>query len=404
MNNSSSSGRTGWWGSLCRVFRREFGLIFHDPGVMIFFFGLPLLYPIIYTLIYNPEVIKEQKIAVVDESRTAESRKLTRMVDATEAIDVFAQCNNLDEARRLQNSHEVFAILHIPADYAKKIGRGEQADVTYYSDMSLLLRLRTAYSALVDVQLALGADIRAASMQELTPVSGLVPIPQVSQEAIMLGDPTQGFASFIIPGIVILIIQQSMLLGVTMLAAGGAERRRRNGYYDPLSVPAPTSATIVGKALCYTLLYLPCVLYVTHLVPMMFSLPHLGDVWEYLVYLTPMLLATAFLGIALSVFVTERESSMLVIVFSSVIFLFLSGLTWPVFAMSPFWKMIGGCVPARWGIDGFLRMNSNGASIFEQTHSFWMMWLLVAVYFVLAYIVTRYRDRGRRLVPDTGPV
>ncbi|MDE5627130.1 MAG: ABC transporter permease, partial [Candidatus Amulumruptor sp.] len=384
-----------------RVFRNEMNIFLHDIGVLLFFFALPLRYPVIYTLIYNPETVKEQRIAVVDESRTADSRTLTRMVDATEAIDVYAQCNTLDEARRLQNNHEVYAILHIPADYAKKIGRGEQANVTYYSDMSLLLRLRTAYSALVDVQLALGADIRAASMKELASVSDLVPIPQVSQEAIMLGDPTQGFASFIIPGIVILILQQSMLLGVTMLAAGSSERRRRNGYFDPLAVSAPPSASVIGKALCYTLLYLPCVLYVTHLVPMMFSLPHVGVVWEYLVYLTPMLLSTAFLGIALSVFVTERESSMLVIVFSSVIFLFISGLTWPVYAMNSFWQLIGACVPARWGIDGFLRMNSNGASIFEQTHSFLMMWILVAVYFVLAYVVTRYRDRGRRLVPDT---
>lgn len=391
--NNSTSVISRWWTSLYKVFRREFGLVFHDAGVMIFFFGLPLFYPIIYTLIYNPETIKEQKIAVVDESRSAESRALTRMVDATEALDVYAQCANLDEARRLMNNHEIFGILQIPSNYGKKLGRNEQANVTYYADMSLLLRFRSAYSALTDVQLALGADLRTASIQNLEPVSDLVPVPQVSQDAIMLGNPAQGFASFIIPGIVILILQQSMLLGVTMLAAGSSERRRRNGEFDPLCVSASPTASIIGKTLCYTLLYMPAVIYVTWIVPAMFSLPQVGNVWEYLVYLLPLFLATSLLGIALSVFVTERESSMLVIVFTSVIFLFISGLTWPVFSMNSFWQLLGACVPARWGIDGFVRMNSNGATLYQQAHSFRMMWLLVAVYFALAYILTRYRDK-----------
>ena len=48
-----------WIKSLFRVWRRETRLVFTDIGVLLFFFGLPIAYPVVYTLIYNPEVVKE---------------------------------------------------------------------------------------------------------------------------------------------------------------------------------------------------------------------------------------------------------------------------------------------------------------------------------------------------------
>ena len=48
-----------WFISLFRVWRREFYLVTHDAGVMLFFVALPLFYPVAYTLIYNPELVEE---------------------------------------------------------------------------------------------------------------------------------------------------------------------------------------------------------------------------------------------------------------------------------------------------------------------------------------------------------
>lgn len=397
MTQPSKERKTGWWSSVVKVWRREFGFVFHDLGVILFFFALPLFYPLVYTLIYNPETVKDVRIAVVDQSRTARSRELTRMVDATDAIEVYAQSTTVDEARRLMNSHEIYGILLIPSDYDKKIGRGEQATAIFYSEMSLLLRYRAFVSALTDVQLALGEEIRTETMDALGGVASLVSTPQINQDAVMIGDPTQGFASFIIPGIIILILQQSMLLGVTMLGAASSERRRKNGFYDPLSVDAPALATVLGKAMCYVAIYIPMVIYVTWCVPEMFSLPHYGNRLDYVIFLIPMLLATAFMGISLSVFVTERESSLLVIVFTSVFFLFLSGLTWPRYAMNGFWRLIGDCIPGIWGMEGFIRLNNNASTLGEESHATLMMWALTAVYFVLAWILTRYQYRTSRV-------
>ena len=379
-----------WMTDLVRVWRREFTLVFGDVGVLLFFFFLTLVYPIIYTVIYNPEIVENLPVVVVDHSRTTQSRELARMVDATQSMEVYDYANDLAAARRFMNEHRCYGILEIPADYGRQIGRGEQGVVTFYSEMSLLLRYRAFVASLTDVQMALGSKIQTREINTIGLPAQAISGTPVDSEAVMLGDPTQGFASFIIPGIVILILQQSMLLGVTMLAAGSSERRRRNRGYDPMAVDASPATSVLGKTCCYVLLYIPICIYVLDLVPRMFNLPHIGNPAEYLMFIVPMLVATSFLGITLSVFVRERESSLLVIVFTSVVFLFLSGLTWPRYAMSPFWKLLSDCIPATWGVNGFVRMNSNGASLWQQAPNYYALWILSALYFVSACLVTAY--------------
>ena len=54
----------------------------------------------------------------------------------------------------------------------------------------------------------------------------------------------------------------------------------------------------------------------------------------------------------LSGFMTSRESPMLVLVFTSVILLFISGVSWPEAAIPPFWKVVGYLVPCYSGYPG----------------------------------------------------
>ncbi len=375
-----------------RVFRNEFRLIVGDIGVLLFFIALPLAYPVIYTLIYNPEVVNKMPVAVVDDSRTMQSRDFVRKASASPAIDIYAYCNDMAEARRLMADGDVFGIMEIPRDYARCIGRGETAHVSFFCDMSLLLRYRTFAAALTDLQLNVISDITgdkidAAGLGSLT--GGGTPMLFESKSN-FLGDSEQGFASFIIPGLVILILQQSMLLGVCMLGGTSRERRSRNRGIDPLQIQAPATATVWGKALAYTVFYIPLTIYVMRFIPEMFDLPHYGNPVDYLLFIFPMLLATAFLGQGLNVIIKERETVFVVIVFTSVVFLFLSGLTWPRYAMSTLWTWAGNCIPATWGVDGFIKINSNAATLPEVGNDFSALWILSAIYMLFALWSTKY--------------
>lgn len=390
MFNGFFSDVKEWIVETAEVLRREFALVFSDVGVMIFFFLLPIAYPVVYSLIYNPEVTRDMPVVVVDNCRTARSREFVRHADATQAMKIAGYAANMEEARRWMNEKKCYAIIEIPGDYDRKIGRGEQGVIQFYAEVSLLLRYRTFLSSLTELQMETDADIRQESLDALG-VGPMMTSSNVQTEAFFLGDPQQGFASFILPGIIVLILQQSMLLGITMLEGTSNERRRRNGGIDPRQIPASPSAIVIGKSLCFTMIYLPLSIYVLHFIPSMFAFPHLGHLSDYILFILPLLLATAFLGQALQVMVWEREASFVVVVFTSVIFLFLSGLTWPRYAMAPFWKWMGDIVPATWGMEGFININNNGASLAEEAHAYHWLWGLTAAYFIIAYLITRLR-------------
>ena len=367
---------------------REFSTVFHDAGAMLFFFALPLLYPITYTLIYNPEIVEDLPIVVVDQSQTADSRELIRKLDATQSMKVYTQAVNLDQARNLMFDGKANAIFVIPADYSRSLGRLEQATIPVYCDMSLLLRYRAILSSMTEIQLELVSELtarRAGTYGLTTLSSSTMPI---ESEAHMMGDPTQGFASFIMPGIVVLILQQSMLLGISLIGGSRRERLGIGPYRDIPGRRPGVSATVIGRALCYVLLYIPLTIYILHWIPELFNLPHYGSAIDGMLLIFPMLVATAFLGQAIVAFTRAREIPFLLVVFSSVIFLFLSGLTWPRYAMPDVWRWIGDLVPATWGIEGFIRINSNAATLSQTATPYHALWILAGVYFVCALAVT----------------
>ena len=372
------------------VYCREFKLVLHDPGIILFFIFLPLVYPIIYSLIYNPEQVRDVKMVVVDNDRSSISRELVRNLDATQEARVIGYAADLNEARHAMADKKCFSILEIPDGFGRKIGRGEQANAALYCEASLLLRYRGFLMAATNVSQAMGAEILTEKIDRILPLAetitdgDLMPI-----EYRPMGNIQSGFDSFIMPGVLILILQQCIILAAGM--AGGAKREnpRLTGYQGVNEMPS-VAMTMLGQMLCYgTILILP-VIYLVHYVPLMFSFPMEGNLWEILIFLLPMCIASCGIGFMFQGIVWERESVFVLWVVTSITFLFLSGLTWPRYAMSAGWKFIRDCVPATWGLEGFIKMNTNGATLSQVRSCYIPLWILSAIYMVGAYCVQRW--------------
>lgn len=372
------------------VYCREFKIVIKDPGIVLFFLFLPLAYPVIYSLIYNPEVVRDVKMVVVDNDRSSISRELVRNLDATQEAWVIGYASDLAEARHAMNSHKCFAILEIPDGFGKHLGRGEQANAIMYCDASLLLRYRGFLVATTGVSQEMGAEILAEKINEVAPLAGTIASGDIMPiENISMGNIENGFDSFIMPGVLILILHQCIILASGM--AGGAKRERpRLIGYDPYNEQPSILMTMAGQMLCYiTILALP-IIYLVHYVPLMFAFPMAGQFSEIIMFFVPMVLACLGLGFIFQGIVWERESVFVLWVVTSVVFLFLSGLTWPRYAMAPFWKFLSGCVPATWGVEGFIRMNTNGASLAQVSTAYINLWILAAIYLTGAYCVQRW--------------
>lgn len=383
------------WHSVCCIFKvckREFHLTFRDMGVVLFFLALPTVYPILYALIYNPEYVRDVPAVVVDDCRSETTREYTRRLDASQYVKIAGYAANMQEARQAMAQKECYAIVYFPRDFEECLGRGETAHLSMYCDMSMLLRYKSILMAQTDVTASISADIQADVMQ-IAAMQGLSmggAVPTVKSTSVPMGNTSMGIASALLPGILVLILQQSLVLGICMLAAGGRERARLNGGIDPMAIRAGTACTMIGKALCYFVIYIVPTIYILKYVPMFFSFPQNGHSLDIMIFMIPFLLSTIFMGMVIQRFIHERETVFLLFVFSSVLFLFLSGLSWPRYGMSPLWTVIGDCFPSTWAVNGYVAMKSNGAELWQVAHPYAMLWVQTVVYFVIAWVVGRY--------------
>ncbi len=76
------------------IWANEMKMTVKDEGVLIFFIIVPLFYPLLYSWIYNNEVVRDVPVVVVDKSRTAESRQFIRMCNASPDVEVAYFCKN----------------------------------------------------------------------------------------------------------------------------------------------------------------------------------------------------------------------------------------------------------------------------------------------------------------------
>ena len=49
------------------IWRQEMMQVFRDEGVLIFFIIVPLIYPLLYSWIYNNETVRDVPVVVVDD-------------------------------------------------------------------------------------------------------------------------------------------------------------------------------------------------------------------------------------------------------------------------------------------------------------------------------------------------
>lgn len=376
----------------------EYRIILKDSGLAVVFLGATLIYPILYSSIYRNETIHEMPIAVIDESRSTRSRELVRRLDATPDLKVAYQLNNLEEAKEPFYKQKIHGVVYIPKEYSQKIHRNEQATVSIYCDMSSFLYYRTMMLGANLGILEAGKDIKIERMNAagITGRSAEISAAPFHYEKNILFNETMGFASFLLPAVLVLIIHQTLFFGITMLT--GSLREEKLATIEPqLRQKGKFFPVIFGKTLCYFTIYIVVCSYILLAVPRIFQLPHMGNPLDIIRFFTPFLLSVIFFSMLISVFIRNRETAMIIFPFFSVILLFLSGISWPQSNMPWLWKTFGMIFPSTFGIQGYIKINSMGAALDQVQFEYIALWIQTAVYFLatlFAYkLVTRSTEK-----------
>lgn len=387
--------------TLSESYAKAIRSIFTDGGALLFCIVVPLIYPILYTIIYNGETVHEVPVVVVDDSRSALSRDYVRRLDATADVRVMGVCAEMNEAQQHVQHRESYGIVHIPSDFQKTLNTGGQAHVQAYCDMSGLLYYKAILIANTEVSLDMNAQIKVseAGANPIAAASGIaggtaeqktVMQHPVQYEYVNLYNPQGGFATFLIPAVLILALQQTMILGVGLISGTRRERElsvKREGN---------TLVQLFGVALAFLTVYVPMCFYELGVVPHLFDLPQLGNPWEVAFMMVPFLLAVFLFGVCVGSISRHRENIILIMVFTTIPILFMSGVSWPGSALPPFWKYLGYLFPSTFGINAFIKLNNMGAH-FDSIHfEYIALWVQCLVYALLAWGVTRRVHKSDR--------
>ncbi len=369
-----------WWQEMRQIFR--------DEGIIIFFIVVPLAYPLLYSWIYNNEAVHEVPVVVVDMSHSQLSRQFIRDCNASPDVEVTYYAEDLDEAKLLVSRQLVKGIYYIPSDFATRLNRMEQAVISVYCDMSLMLTYKAIYQTAMTESQRMGAALRTQLAGNYTDKEDAVSIQPLAVDEVPIFNPSGGYGSCVLPAVLMLVLQQTLALGIGM-SAGTSRERNRNGQLipDDDNHYGGIYRIVCGKSLAYAMIYAVMAAYLSLVVPKLFSFPMLAHWNDLLCIMIPYVLACIFFGMTVSCLIRYRENVMLLMVFVSLPLIFLSGVSWPQASIPGFWQGISWLFPSTFGIRAYVRVNTMGATLGQVLPELRFLWIQAAVYFSVTCLV-----------------
>ena len=377
-----------------RVACRELYAISHSLPVLLVLVGGIFLYGLLYNYMYAPNVVHEVPIAVVDHSQSALSRQYIRWMDATPGVQVAHRTQQMPEAKRLMQQAEVYGILYLPRDLTQRLYDGRPAVYPVYASTDAFLYYETIEKANLEVMEAIDGAYRLPIIAT-QPLPSLVAAATQSPVTVVgtaLYNPTEGYGTYLIPSVLMIIIFQTLMLLVAMMAGDEHRLRLLRPYSRLRCTPLHAALSLVcGKSLTYVLLYAMFALFLLGTLPQLFALPHHASVWSLAMLLVPYLCSTSFLGLALSRWYTDAEAPVLLITFFSIGFIFLSGVSYPFELMPWYWQCAHYLIPAAPAVLAFVELSGMGATLHDVAPSLVALTTQAAVYFVAAACTYRHK-------------
>lgn len=368
------------------IIKDEFDLFRKESGAMLIMIIGVVAYSIFYMLPYSTEIIKEAPIGVVDFDGTKMSHEFIRNLNATDSVDVVSRPVSIDEAKHLFYKGDIKGYVIVPRDFQKEIKRGSQAVVSTYADSSYLIIYKTIYSAVVQTAINYGAKIEIGKLLKKGMSKDVAMTVKQPFEFVQvpLYNPAGGYETYVYPVILILILHQTLVVGIGLMQ-GTRHELKENYCKKEEDVPI----TLLGRCTAYVLLYMFYSIFYFLIYPAIGKYPMSYNLLPLILILLPMFYSAALFSHTISYYFKKRESSLLILVVTSLIFIFLPGLIWPKEAIPQWLNIIAYFIPATCGVDGIIKVNQMNATFWNVRYDFLWLIFLCWMYFATSIYVIK---------------
>src|SRR6476659_5249908 len=371
------------------AFAAEWRRVLAIPGAFILLVVAPLVYGFFYPQPYLNQILRKIPIAVVDNDLSELSRSIVQTLDASGAVSVAVQAETIAEARRALDRGEAFAVVGIPPRTERDVLKGTTVHIPVYADATYLFIFRTMANGISVAINTLSSELAAGGARTDGSLVKAA-LASTSPAEILLQpifNPVGGYASYIVPAAFVLILQQMLLIGAAMLTV--------------MALPQPAAgafATVLGRGIAHLTIYLPALALYFIVLPRFYGFSTLGQPLQLFALASLFVLATSFMAQAAGAWFKHPETPTLIFLGTSIPQLFLTGFSWPREAIPRPVQVAGYIFPSDFAIDGMVRIDQLGATLWEVVRDWRGLWALAIIYFVLAVmsaaLVKRRRAHG----------
>lgn len=359
---------------MLRLLLREFRLIFEDSGAVLLLLFAMLIYATIYSIAYGAEVVESVPIAIVDEDNTNTSRSVVSGLCEGENTVVAYEVQSVAEGKELFYNRDVYGIVVVPDGFERGLLSMQGATVGLILDGSHLLLYR--------------AVLEQATAKVLD--SGGV----VSLSTEILYNRSLGYGSFVMPSIAVLLIQQTLLIGVGMVAI----RRRRHTSLIRHRTWLYSIWQVLSITLAHIIIYGVSISLILATLWQVFGFPFNGRIADLVVLILLYIVASSAMAQTLSYLFRRREAPILTLLWTSVPILLLAGVSYPREAFPGWLYEVGRLFPSSSAVDGFISLNTMGASLQNIRSEVVNIVILAFLYTFIAIILEKHVSNNKNIV------
>ena len=264
---SSSRDAGGWfglsWGRIVAVLRKEFVQLRRDRLTFAMMLGVPIMQLVLFGYAINGDP-RGLPTAVVAADNGPLVRSIVRAAENTGYFKIVASVSDGDAEALIASGKVQFALV-FPADFSKRLLRGEHPALAVYADATDPAATGPAVAALQALpSLALANDLKG-------PLSTLRPGSQPFELRVHRRYNPEGLTAYnVVPGLMGVILTMTLVM---MTAMAMTRERERGTLENLLATPVRPLEMMIGKILPYVLIGYTQVLIVFGAARLLFGVP-----------------------------------------------------------------------------------------------------------------------------------
>jgi ABC-2 type transport system permease protein len=336
------------WRRIREILRKEFRQVLRDPRLRSMLIGPPLIQLLVFGYAVNLDV-EDSRIAWMDQDRTPASRELRDVFQGSRNFQITATPASDAEMQRLMDHGRVDAVVRVLPGFGRDIRRGKTAPVQILVDGTNSNTASIVAANAGGAVASYGNGVLAIQMRQRMVARTLaaggpvnLEMPALTVRSRAWFNPDLRSRNYFVPGVVVNIITLITL----SLTAMAIVREREIGTMEQLMVtPIRPVELILGKTLPFALIGLADVLLVTGAALLIFHIPLRGSLLLLLFSSTLFLLTTLGVGLFISTISHSMYQAQQTAIFVMFPMTLLSGFLFPVETMPPSIQVIAHFIP-----------------------------------------------------------